>query len=87
MENGCEWMSFDAALKNFSARGVSLKNDVCGRREGGRSGFYDAAGVNQLPLSGPAADTDLCDRTRDLVCELRDFRPDNSAQKGKGVWV
>ena len=76
MENGCEWMNFDAAL-------MCLPNFPCV----GGGGIHDAAGVNQLPLSGPAADTDLCDRTRDLVCVLRDFRPDNSAQKGKGVWV
>ena len=75
MENGCEWMSFDATLRCRPTL------------RGGEAGNYDSAGVNQLPLSGPAADTDLCDRTRDLVCVLRDFRPDNSAQKGKGVWV
>ena len=46
--------------------------------------FYDKAGVNHLSLSGPAADTDLSDRTRDPECVLRDFRPDPLAQKGKG---
>ena len=74
MENGCEWMNFDAPL-------ICLHTL---RDGGGRAGIYDAVGVNQFPLSGPAANTDLLDRTRDPDCVLRDFRPDPLAQTGKG---
>ena len=73
MENGREWMNFDAALMCLPTL-----------RGGGGPGDNDAAGVNQLPLSGPAADNDLSDRTRDPECVLRVFRPDPLAQKGKG---
>ena len=81
MENGCEWMSFDELLMCLPTLGVSLRSGMIGV---GGAGLYDAAGVNQFPLSGPAADTDLLDRTRDPECVLRDFRPDPLARKGKG---
>ena len=76
-------MNFDAALMSLPTLGVVLKGEMT--LGGGGPGHYDAAGVNQLPLSGPAADTDLSDRTRDPECVLRVFRPDPLAQKGKGV--
>ena len=70
MENGCEWMSLDIALMCLpSLRGGEGPEFMPGP---------------QYPLSGPAADTDLLDRTRDPKCVLRDFRPDPLARKGKG---